>query len=185
MSLEDRDIELVGRCQKGDLEAFALLVEKYKKSVYNLALRMVNNREDAADISQETFLRVYRHMAGFSKDHKFSTWLYSIASHLCIDRLRKLRGNVIELSYDIPDNSPLPEEQVILNQLREDIDKAVNNLPEKYRLVVVLRHVNELSYEEISSILKIPVSNVKTHLFRGREMLRSILSEVKAGDKNE
>lgn len=178
----ERDRELALKCQRGDQAAFTELVEIYKKPIYNLAYRMLRDREDANDIAQETFLRVYQHIGKYNPEHKFSTWIYAIASRLCIDRLRKVKGYTDELSFDIPDKKPLPEEQVIQRQLRQDIDRAINALPEKYRLVVLLRHVHELSYEEIGTSLNIPVNTVKTHLSRGREMLKKALQGMKVGD---
>lgn len=178
----ERDKKLALLCQRGDPAAFAELVELYKKPIYNLACRMLSDREEANDIAQETFLRLYRHIHRYNSEHKFSTWIFAIASRLCIDRLRKIKGSIQELSFDIPDTGPLPEQQVIHKQLREEIDIAINQLPEKYRLVILLRHVNELSYEEISTALEIPVNTVKTHLFRGREMLKQALISLKVGE---
>ena len=180
----ERETHLVLRCQRGDPAAFAKLVEAYKKPIYNLAYRMLNDREEANDITQDTFLRVYRHIERYKPEHKFSTWIYAIASRLCIDRLRKVKGNIQELDFNLPDNWPLPEEQVIQNQMRQDIDSAINRLPEKYRLVIVLRHLNELSYEEIATALEIPVNTVKTHLFRGREILKQTLTKMKVGESH-
>lgn len=178
----ERDRKLALKCQRGDQAAFAELVDIYKKTIYNLAYRMLNDREDAYDIAQETFLKVYQHMGKYNPELKFSTWIYAIASRLCIDRLRKIKGNVEELSFDVPDKRPLPEEQIIQKQLRQDIEIAISGLPEKYRLVVLLRHVNDMTYEEIASVLDIPVNTVKTHLFRGREMLKKTLVGMKVGD---
>lgn len=182
MLLMEVNKELVLLLQQGDRRAFAELVEGYKKPIYNLAYRMLKDGEEAYDIAQETFLRVFQHINRYDPEYKFSTWIFAIASRLCIDRLRKIKGNLQELSFDIPDNQPLPEEQVIKNQLRQEIDEAINQLPEKYRLVIILRHINELSYEEISTVLEIPINTVKTHLFRGREMLKQALVSMKVGD---
>lgn len=178
----DKESQLIRRCQRGDPEAFAELVDAYKKPIYNLAFRMLCDREEANDITQDTFLRVYRNLDKYKPEHKVSTWIYTIASNLCIDRLRKLKGNVQELDFNFPDHRPLPEEQLMQSQMRRDIDEAINQLPEKYRLVIVLRHLNELSYEEIASALAIPVNTVKTHLFRGREMLKQTLLSMKVGE---
>lgn len=180
--MEERGKRLALKCQCGDQEAFRELVEIYKKPVFNLALRMLNNREDAADVAQETFLRVFRHIGQFNPQHKFSSWTYTITSRLCLDRLRRMKNISQGINEDLPDRNPLPEEQVIINQMRHDLNLAIANLPEKYRLVVVLRHVNELSYEEIAAVLGIPVNTVKTHLFRGREMLKQIIGLTKAGE---
>ena len=167
----EKDSHLILRCQRGDPAAFAELVEAYKKPIYNLAYRMLNDREEANDLTQDTFLRVYQNLERYRPEHKISTWMYAIASRLCIDRLRKIKGSVWELDFNIPDHKPLPEEQLIQKEMRQDIDNAISRLPEKYRLVIVLRHLNELSYEEIATVLELPVNTVKTHLFRGREIL--------------
>lgn len=179
--MEDRDNKLALKCQCGDQEAFRELVEIYQRPVFNLALRMLNNREDAADVAQETFIRIYRHIGKFNPEHKFSSWTYMITSRLCLDRLRRKKRINQEITEDIPDRKPLLEEQAIANQVKRDLDRAIAKLPEKYRLVVVLRHLNELSYEEIAAVLGIPINTVKTQLFRGREILKQNLGSMKAG----
>lgn len=183
MSLE-RDQNLVWQCRRGDQTAFADLVNIYKKPVYNLAYRMVQDLTEAEDLSQETFLRVYRHLERYDTRQKFSTWIFTIATRLCLDHLRKNKKELDQLSYDLSDQSPLPEEQVIRKQSRQEVDDAVSCLPEKYRMVIILKHFNELSYEEVASVLEIPVNTVKTHLFRAREMLRKLLTTEKAGARN-
>jgi RNA polymerase sigma-70 factor, ECF subfamily len=180
----DQDKEWALSFQRGDPGAFNNLVIKFKKPIYNLAFRMLNSPEDANDIAQETFLRVYQYIEGYDSQHKFSTWIFAIASRLCIDRIRKVKGKSQELDFEYPDPRPLPEEIVIQRQLKVEIDEAINLLPEKYKLVLILRHVNELTYEEISVALAIPVNTVKTHLFRGRDMLKKILETTKEGEKH-
>lgn len=180
--MEDRDNKLALKCQCGDQEAFRELVEIYKRPVFNLALRMLNNREDAADVAQETFIRIYRHIGQFNPEHKFSSWTYMITSRLCLDRLRRKKTINQAITEDIPDRSLLPEDQAISNQMRQELNREIAKLPEKYRLVVVLRHLNELSYEEIADVLGIPINTVKTQLFRGREILKQSLGSIKAGE---
>ena len=177
---------LVQRTLSGETEAYNVLVKRYQRQVYNLAYRMLGSSEDAGDLVQDTFLRAYGALASFRQDASFLTWLYKIASNLCIDqmRARKSKGALsLDLELEegrepMADRSFSPEETVIRGAVSDVVQKAVMNLPERYRIVVVMRHLQDMSIEEIASQLGLPSGTVKTHLFRAREMLRERLRPV-------
>lgn len=182
------DEVLAKQSQDGDLDAFTELVDRYKTRVFNLALRMLRNRFDAEDIAQETFLHVFRALASFRTDQRFSTWLYKIASNLCIDLLRRRRHPTVsldaplrdseELHREIPDYSTAPDEAYARIELHGDLQAVIERLPPRYRLVVVLRHAHDLSYDEIAGITDMPLGTVKTRLFRAREIMRRDLERM-------
>lgn len=184
--MERTDAALVQGTLRGNLDAYDVLVKRYQRQVYNLAYRMLGNAEDAGDLVQETFIRAFGALKSFRQDASFLTWLYKITSNLCIDqmRARKSRG---ALSLDVEleegrepmaDRSSSPEDQVVRGAVGEIVQRAVMNLPERYRVVVVMRHLQDMSIDEIASQLDLPSGTVKTHLFRGREMLRERLKPV-------
>lgn len=184
--MEPTDAELVQRTLRGETAAYNVLVHRYQRPVYSLIYRMIGNAEDAGDLVQETFLRAYGALASFRQDASFLTWLYKIASNLSIDQMRARRSKGA-LSLDVEldegrepaaDRSSSPEEKVVRGAVSEIVQKAVMNLPERYRTVVVMRHLHGMSIEEIAEITKLPSGTVKTHLFRAREMLRERLRPV-------
>jgi len=169
--------------RKGDSRAFAELVHLYGDKLYQLAYRMTGNRQDAEDIVQETFLRVFRHLNRYDEKLKFSTWIYRIASNLCIDRLRKRRvvysldaagGEHEDLDgYSaLPSDERTPEHEVMLTETQRTVRQAIESLPVKYRAVMTLRYVQDLSLQEIAGILELPVTTVKTRVHRAREYMR-------------
>lgn len=167
----------------GDRVAFAQLVDLYKDKIYHLGYRMLGNAQEAEDIVQETFLRVYSNLDKYDENHKFSTWIYRIANNLCIDRLRKRRA-VYSLDAEAKDhegasgytmiksNDTTPEEQYLVSEMQQQVRDAIDRLPEKYKSVVILRYLHDMSLQEISDILGMPVTTVKTRVHRGREYLR-------------
>ncbi len=186
------DEELAFKAVRGDKEAFAELVHRYQKPIFALAYRMVGNREDARDIAQEAFLKSYRALARFKENSRFSPWLYSIANNLCIDALRRKGRNNVSLDEPLPDGGERqvaggvdPLKQLETQETSLQVQKAINALPAKFKNVLVLRHMQELSYEEISQALDIPVSSVKTHLFRAREALRKQILLEGGGEHSE
>lgn len=184
--MESTDAELVQRTLRGETQAYNHLVQRYQRQVYNLAYRMVGSAEDAGDMVQETFLRAYGALQSFRQDASFLTWLYKIASNLCIDHLRSRRAKgALSLDFELEegrepaaDRLMGPEETVVRGAVGDIVQKAVMNLPAKYRVVVVMRHLQGMSVEEIANQLELPSGTVKTHLFRGREMLRERLGSV-------
>lgn len=173
------DEELVSKAIHGDKEAFAELVRRYERPIYALAYRMVGNREDARDLAQEAFLKAYRALATFKESSRFSPWLYSIANNLCIDFLRRKGRNNLSLDEPFPLGGERqiaggvdPTVQLEKRETQLQVQQALNNLPPKFKNILILRHMQELSYEEIAQVLGISASLVKTHLFRAREALR-------------
>jgi RNA polymerase sigma-70 factor (ECF subfamily) len=174
---------------KGDQDAFAEIVEIYSNSIYQLGYRMLGNRHEAEDIAQEAFIRAYVNIKSFNQDLKFSTWLFRIATNLCIDRIRKKKPDYyldaevsgtdgLTMYSQLSSNSPLPENELESLELHETVQKEILKLPEKYRSVIVLKYMEELSLNEISEILDMPLGTVKTRIHRGREALRQQLRYV-------
>jgi len=184
--MEATDTVLVQRTLKGDTPAYNVLVQRYQRQVYSLAYRMLGNAEDAGDMVQETFLRAYGALSTFRQDASFLTWLYKIASNLCIDRMRARKTlNALSLDAELEegrepaaDRSCSPENVVVRDAVSEIVHKEVMHLPARYRVVVVMRHLQQMSIEEIAEQLNLPSGTVKTHLFRAREMLRERLRPV-------
>ena len=166
----------VQAAQKGDSVAFMNIVEAYQKPVYNLCYRMLGDIAQAEDAAQETFLRVYTKLKTYNHDLKFSSWLLSIASHYCIDQLRRQRFQMV--SWDdlppwrlLPTTAPEPEEAVLANETRDTLHVLLNTLPPDYRAAIILCYWHEMSYEEIAETLNTTVSAVKSRLFRARQMM--------------
>jgi RNA polymerase sigma-70 factor (ECF subfamily) len=180
--MPDPEQRLIQRAQKGDQEAFAALVREHQRYVYNLALRVLKNEEEALDLAQETFVRAWTALPNFRGQSRFRTWLYRIATNLCYNRLPGLRRSLNELGDDVivalpetrvPFDNPAAD--VELRELRTYLHRAIDRLDENYRLLISLRYQDELSYEEIATLLHLPLGTVKTGLFRAREQLRRVL----------
>ena len=180
--MPDAEQHLVQRARKGDHEAFAALVSEHQRYVYNLALRVLKNEEEALDLTQETFVRAWTALPNFRGQSQFRTWLYRIVTNLCYNRLPGLRRSLNDLGEDviseIPDTNLAfdnPARGAESRELRSYLHQAIDELDESYRLLVSLRYQYELSYEEISNTLNLPLGTVKTGLFRAREQLRRAL----------
>lgn len=184
--VEHFEARLVKLARKGEQTAFSELVELYKDKIFHLAYRMLSNRHEAEDIVQETFLRVYKNFDRYDDKQKFSTWIYRIATNLCIDRLRKRKPNYYldagmndQEGMDgyslIPGDDRTPETEYLLSETQQTIHKAIEGLPAKYKSVIILRYLQEMSLQEISDVLEMPVTTVKTRVHRGREFLRKKL----------
>jgi len=180
------DLKIIESCLLGNTQVFSRLIDNYKNMIYNLAYRMSNNPQEAEDISQETFLRAYQSLARFNPSYKFSTWLYQITLNIIRDRFKKKELNYVSLDtpietgdsefYPQPGDSTNNPEQIIAQKENiQVIQQAIYSLPLKYREVIVLRHLQDLSYIEISNILKLPSGTVKIRLYRAREQLKKIL----------
>ncbi|MDQ0247813.1 RNA polymerase sigma-70 factor (ECF subfamily) [Bacillus fengqiuensis] len=179
----------IKQVKKGDQDAFAEVVEYYKDKVYQLCYRMLGNAHEAEDSAQEAFIRAYVNIHTYDSTKKFSTWLYRIATNLCIDRIRKKKPDYyldaeisgtdgLNMYSQIPADQKLPEDELEKLELQEHIQQEILKLPDKYRSVIVLKYVDELSLKEISDILDLPVGTVKTRIHRGREALRNKLSRL-------
>ncbi|WP_066059166.1 RNA polymerase sigma factor SigW [Robertmurraya korlensis] len=174
---------------KGDQSAYGEIVEIYKDKVFQLCFRILGNRHEAEDMAQEAFIRAYVNISSFNIDLKFSTWLYRIATNLCIDRIRKKKPDYyldaevsgtdgLTMYSQVAADTILPEDEIESLELQETIQREITKLPEKYRSVIVLKYIEELSLNEISEILDIPLGTVKTRIHRGREALRHQLRNV-------
>lgn len=186
LSLSDQ--ELVLRVVQGDDEAFALLVRRYQGTVFNVAYRLLGNRGDAEDLAQETFIRVYRAMASFDLERPLSPWLKRITTNICLNWLEMQKARPQTTASDLAgvdededaldrfaDPGSAPEQQLTEAEQAQHIRNALAHLPARYRVVVELRHYQGLSYEEIASALNVPVSTVKSDLFRARKRLEEEL----------
>ena len=179
--------ELVRAAAGGDETAFAELVRMYENKAYHLALRMCGNAEDACDVAQDAFIAAWRGLPSFRGEAGFSTWLYRLVSNAAIDHLRRTkhqRSNASlddeELNLDAPDSAPTPHEAAEREDLKEAVAKGLNELSDDHRTVLVMREVQELSYEEIAEALGVDLGTVKSRLSRARNSLRKIL--IKSGN---
>ena len=178
------DEQLIAKFQLGDLQAYDILVRRYKDQLLNFVYRFVGNRTDAEDIVQETFLRVYKNKHMYKEIAKFSTWVYTIAGNLAKTELRRRKRHKIfsvsnfvneERDYDIPDKDHSPERKVDSSIQEGIIQKAIEKLPTKFKEVIILRDIQGFAYEEISQILNIPLGTVKSRVNRGRLKLQEDL----------
>jgi len=182
------DVELVGLCQKGDVDAFDRLFYKYRDKIYRTAYRMINNQEDALDLTQEIFLKAYRNIGKYNFKSEFSTWLYRLAINLCIDELRKRKNSNEVLMDTIPENlrySDTPEDIILSEEQESLIWKALNLLKEKDRVVIILREMEGLSYEEIANTLKCSMGRAKSRIHESREKFRKALEKVSNSRNNQ
>jgi len=175
--------ELVNRCQAGDPTAFDELVTLTQNSVYNLAYRVLGDKEDAQDAAQEAYVRIWQGLPAFRSESKFSTWLYRVVINTCLNRQRQLRRQLQVVESDIiletiQDPGPEPLKQTLEHDISGRIWKAVESLDSKYRLVITLFYQEEMSYSEIAGLLTLPIGTVKAHLNRARVALaRSLQGE--------
>ena len=178
----EQEYLIVQQVLEGNTNAFEELVLEYEKKVYNVALRILGNSEDAADMTQEAFIKAFNSLSGFRGDSKFSVWLTRIVSNLCLDFLRsRSRRPTVSLSVeddegddvqlDIADISQSPELLLERSLTRESVRRGLKALPEDYREILLLREIQGLSYDEIAEALNIEVGTVKSRIFRGRKKL--------------
>jgi len=175
MRAEPNDGDLVAMTLRGHPDAFATLVERYDRAVYHLAYRTLRDVEEARDTTQEAFFKAFRSLRTFKPGAKFSTWIFAIAYHACCDRLSRRKHYTGDELPERADAGPGPEAQVIALDEASRLRAAIEALPEKYRTVITLFHLQGKQYEEIASVLGLPMGTVKTHLFRAKEHLRRLL----------
>ncbi len=182
----EQDRVLVEQALAGNERAFRMLMQKYDKALHHHIYRMVRTKGEVEDLVQESFIKAFSALTSYSSDYAFSTWLYKIATNHTIDYLRKKKlptfsidkpiltkdGN---LEYEVPDITYRPDRHVVADQRRALIQQAIDSLPEKYHRVIVLRHQQEKSYEEIAQELDLPLGTVKAHIFRARKLLYKYL----------
>ena len=170
------DKELAGRARSGDREAFDQLVTRYWKRVCGYAFTILRSLEDAEDAAQETFLRAFKGREQFEEGREFTPWLYRIATNTCIDRVRSRKRDHARLGdIEVEDEGETPADLYEREEVRGRVREAVFSLPEAYGQVVYLRYAGDMSYREIASALSISESAVETRLFRGKQMIRSLL----------
>ncbi|MDO4815511.1 MAG: sigma-70 family RNA polymerase sigma factor [Bacillota bacterium] len=184
--ISDIDEKIIQTVLEGDVNAFEVLVTKYEKTVYNLALRMTGNAEDAADMTQETFFKAFRSLKSYRGESRFSVWLYRICSNVCLDLLRsksrKPHSSLTaendegeEAELEIPDGAQGPEEQLLSSLTRDAIQRGLDSLPAEQKEILLLREISGLSYEEISLATGLELGTVKTRIFRARKRLCAFL----------
>ena len=184
------DFNLVSKAKEGDQKAYAEIMQRYKDSLYFMALKMVNNKDDAMDLTVETFAKAFENLEKYKPEYAFSTWLFRIATNNSIDFIRKKRLNVISLDslteeqgedkyLQVRAEGLNPEETSIRKQESEKLKNMVEQLPLRYRTLIVLRYYEELSYEEIAKQVDIPIGTVKAQLFRARDLMANILNRNK------
>ncbi|MEN9522698.1 MAG: hypothetical protein RL065_1075 [Bacteroidota bacterium] len=181
------DFELIQAALNGSSQAYEKILGRYKDAVFFMLLKMVHNRDDAEDITIETFGKVFNRLDKYKSDYAFSTWLYRIATNNAIDFIRKKRIETLSIhspmndendkdfSHNIPSESPDPEEVYIKKQRADNLRITLSKLNVKYRTLIEKRYFEELSYEEISNEMNLPIGTVKAQLFRAKELLYAIL----------
>lgn len=171
------DYEIITQCLNGNVNAFEIIIDRYKKLIFNTAYRMMGSREAAEDISQEAFIRIYNSLARYNPEYKFSTWALKITTNLCLDSLRKRKGETVPIEevYDLKDSGCTPEEEYLKKEKQKMVQDAINRLPDKYKQFLVLFHDRNLSYQEIMDITGESLTIVKNRLYRARQMLKDEL----------
>jgi len=182
------DFQLVLKAKEGSQKAYADLMQRYKDSIYFMSLKMVNNKEDAMDITVETFAKAFEKLDKYQPEYAFSTWLFRVATNNCIDFLRKKKLNTVSIDnmVDDDDDRPMqiksdtlnPEESSIKKQQSEELKLLIESLPARYRNLLTLRYFDELSYEEIAQQLDLPLGTVKAQLFRAKYLLGNIINRI-------
>lgn len=182
---------LLKKAKHGDVEAFEKLIDSYQKKVFNIALRMLGNYDDAGDAAQEVFLRAYKSIKGFKEQSLFSTWIYTITKNVCLDELRKRKGRKLvyideeikvqdnEVKMQIEDDTPTPDIEAEKNEIKQVIEESMKLLSEEHRMIIILRDMQGFSYEDISTILNCPEGTVKSRINRARQALKKILKTKK------
>ena len=188
------DPAVVVHARNGSEAAYRELLTRYERPVFSLIFRMVRDRETAEDLSQETFIKVLNNLDRYSPEFKFSSWLFKIANNLTIDHLRRRRVDTISIegspdavtaesakatSIAVVSGSESPLEELESRELGTAIERAIGQLRPEYRACIMLRHVEDKSYEEIAEIVKLPLGTVKTYIHRARHELRAALGEVR------
>jgi len=177
---------LLKRLQAGDKDAFAAWVSESQRGIYGYCLRMTGHPEDAQDLTQEVFVRAYRGIRAFRQQSQLSTWLYQIAHNACIDHLRrnnKAKVLSIQAQEEQPgpdmavDTQPLPEQRVVLRENIAALKECLETLSRSHRAVTVLRHMQDMSYQEIAAVMKIPLGTVKSHICRARQHLKDCMAD--------
>ena len=185
--IEQDDAQLVTASKNGDQDTFSLLVQRYQRRVFNLVFRMLQNYEEANEITQEAFLAAWQGLPSFRGDARFSTWLYRIAYNCALKQLDlRKRDQALHLALQAEQTLGSDEDQtahmaILDNQ--EMVQEQLSQLPPKYRIVLILRHLQDMTYEEMAEVLTMPIGTIKTHLFRARNLLKERLQTLEHGRK--
>jgi RNA polymerase sigma-70 factor (ECF subfamily) len=180
------DADTLRKCREGDEQAYREIVERYQRQVYSLAMRMVRSAEDAEDLTQDTFVRMFKAIDRYDSNRPFAAWLMTIATRLSIDHIRRRKvrplplvreeaGTHEEQTIDVEDPGLLPDEIASHREEEQQTQSLIDSLPPHYRIVVLLRHQQDLSYEEIAESLDLPIGTVKARIHRARALLRQRL----------
>lgn len=191
---EPDDKELVARALEGDETAYAELLERFRRPIFSLIYRMIGDREQAEDLAQESFVKAFNNLDSYNPDFRFSSWLFKIANNHAIDYLRRVRLSTVSIHgapdaadaereqetrivLEAPDESP--EQEMLALELGSEIERAIASLRPEYRTAIILRHVENRTYEEIAEIMEVPIGTVKTFLHRARAELRVALGHLR------
>jgi len=185
---KSEDMRLIKQALGGKQNAYERLMKKYAGYTRNLIFRMITNREDVEDLTQEAFIKAFNSLDKFDSQFAFSTWLFKIATNNCIDYIRKKKLKTYsidkeistdedDMKFEIPDSEYLPDKEIIDKQRKKILANAIERLPARYKTVILMRHRDDMEYEEIAKKLKLPIGTVKAHIFRGRELLNKYLKD--------
>lgn len=189
--MKPEEAALIERCKRKDAKAFDELVSQYERRIYNFAMRLSGNADDAEDIAQETFIRVFNAIQNFRGDSNFSTWVFRIAHNVFLDMRKKVKAHPqtsleesveldeSEVTRQVEDPNPLPDEVAQASELHDILQRAIDALPDYQREMVVLYHTQNKSYEEIAEIMELPIGTVKSRLNRARIALKSLLDPIR------
>jgi RNA polymerase sigma factor (sigma-70 family) len=184
------DLKIIRRCKRGEEEAFQEILARYRTPIYNLCWRMTRNDEDARDLGQEVFIKVFRLLDRFDEEYAFHSWLFRIATNHCIDHLRRQRLRFLSFERDgggvdeeavmqVPSDDPGPDELLQRREAVARLEEIIAELPPHYRVITLLRHDQQLSYEEIAESLQLPLGTVKARIHRARNMIQQLLAARK------
>lgn len=176
------DEEIIRAAKRGDKEALIQLLREIENPLYRTAYYLLGNEQDALDVTQEALLRIYTNISNYREEAQFKTWAQRIVTNLCIDRFRKKKEIVSIDEHELTlRSSQSVEEEILTGDLATNIQQAINQLPEHFKVVVVMRYIQDYSYNEISETLDLPLNTVKSHLFRARKLLQGLLQEYHGG----
>ncbi|MBE0564357.1 MAG: sigma-70 family RNA polymerase sigma factor [Krumholzibacteria bacterium] len=181
-----QDLKTIRRCKRGEEDAFREILERYRGPIYNLCYRMSRNPEDARDLGQEVFIKVFSLLDRFDEEYAFSSWLFRIATNHCIDHLRRNRLRFLSLDgtvgqdgqeyeFQIPSELPGPDQVLQRKEALEKLEEVIAELPPHYKAITLLRHDQQLSYEEIADVLGLPLGTVKARIHRARNLVQQML----------
>jgi RNA polymerase sigma-70 factor (ECF subfamily) len=182
----EKDRLVIVRARRGEQSAFAELLRRYRAPVFNLCLRMLKNRDDAEDLTQDVFIKVFSMLERYDDRYAFRSWVFKIAANQCIDFIRKNRVKLLrldepvhyrgeEIERQLPDEAPAPDEELHRREVGSLLRELTDELPPHYRAIIVLRHQEQLSYEEIAEMLELPLGTVKARIHRARAMMKEKL----------